>query len=79
MASCNGSWGANLRRYREARAISQEDFGDVLGCHRTYVGGLERGERNLTLKSVERIAATIKVDPLELLAEASATGEAGVP
>jgi len=38
-----------------------------IGVHRTYMGGLERGERNLTLKSLERIAGKIKVEPLELL------------
>lgn len=59
--------GANLRRYREARELSQEAFADVLGYHRTYLGGVERGERNLTLKSVERIAAKLKIDPLRLL------------
>jgi transcriptional regulator with XRE-family HTH domain len=59
--------GRNLRRYREARGISQEDFADVFDVHRTYIGGVERGERNLTLKSVERIAATIGADPVELL------------
>lgn len=61
--------GRNLRRYREARGISQESFADVLAVHRTYMGGVERGERNLTLKSVERIAAIIGADPVELLRE----------
>jgi transcriptional regulator with XRE-family HTH domain len=59
--------GQNLRRYREEQGLSQEAFADFLGLHRTYVGGLERGERNLTLKSLERIAAVIKVEPLTLL------------
>jgi transcriptional regulator with XRE-family HTH domain len=59
--------GQNLRAYREARGLSQEAFADVLGVHRTYVGGVERGERNLTLKSVERIAAQIGQEPLSLL------------
>jgi len=62
-------FGRNLRRYREQRGLSQEAFADVLGVHRTYMGGVERGERNLTLRSVERIAAVIKVNPLELLRE----------
>jgi transcriptional regulator with XRE-family HTH domain len=59
--------GRNLRRYREARGLSQEAFADVVGVHRTYMGGVERGERNLTLKSVERIAATLGVEAVELL------------
>ncbi|WGW12208.1 helix-turn-helix transcriptional regulator [Saxibacter everestensis] len=61
--------GRNLRTHREARGLSQEQFADVLGVHRTYMGGVERGERNLTLKSVERLADAIAVDALELLTE----------
>lgn len=64
-----GTVGRNLRRYRQARGLSQEAFADLVGVHRTYMGGLERGERNLTLRSVERIAGAIGVDPLELLRE----------
>jgi transcriptional regulator with XRE-family HTH domain len=59
--------GRNLRAYREAQGLSQEAFADVLGVHRTYMGGVERGERNLTLKSVERIAQRLDLDPLVLL------------
>jgi len=60
--------GRNLRAYRDERGLSQEGLADVLGVHRTYMGGVERGERNLTLKSVERIAHQLKIDPLSLLA-----------
>ncbi len=59
--------GRNLRHYRQERGLSQEAFADLVGVHRTYMGGLERGERNLTLKSVERIAAAIDTDPLALM------------
>jgi transcriptional regulator with XRE-family HTH domain len=59
--------GRNLRAYRQARGLSQEAFAEMLGYHRTYMGGIERGERNLTLRSVERIAARIEEDPLSLL------------
>ncbi len=59
--------GRNLRAYRERRGLSQEAFADVLGVHRTYMGAVERGDRNLTLQTVERLAAQIKVKPLTLL------------
>lgn len=59
--------GQNLRRHRSDRGLSQEAFAEVVGVHRTYMGGLERGERNLTLRSVERIAGVLGVDPLTLL------------
>jgi transcriptional regulator with XRE-family HTH domain len=59
--------GRNLRSYRRARGLSQEAFADVVGVHRTYLGGIERGERNLTLRSLERLADQIGLDPLSLL------------
>lgn len=59
--------GRHLRAFREQRGLSQEAFADHVGVHRTYMGGVERGERNLTLRSLERIAAVIEVDPLDLL------------
>lgn len=59
--------GRNLRTHRQARGLSQEDFAEFLDVHRTYMGGIERGERNLTLKSLERIADRLGVDPVTLL------------
>lgn len=59
--------GANLCAYRKERDLSQEAFAEVIGVHRTYMGGVERGERNLTLKSVEKIAEQLGVEALELL------------
>lgn len=59
--------GMNLRGHRLALGLSQESFADVLGVHRTYMGGVERGERNLTLQSVESIAERLNIDPLSLL------------
>ena len=47
--------GRNLRAYRQAKGLSQEAFAEVLGVHCIYMGGLERGERNLTLRSLERL------------------------
>jgi transcriptional regulator with XRE-family HTH domain len=59
--------GRNLRAYREARGLSQEAFAEVLDVHRTYMGGIERGERNLTLKTIEKIAGRLDLEPLALL------------
>jgi transcriptional regulator with XRE-family HTH domain len=61
------SVGLNLRAYRRSRGLSQEAFAEVLGVHRTYLGGIERGEHNLTLKSVERLAERIGIDPASML------------
>ncbi len=59
--------GENLRAHRKSEGLSQEAFAEVLEVHRTYMGAVERGQRNLTLQSLERIAAKIGVDPVDLL------------
>lgn len=64
--------GRNLRRYREGLGLSQEEFAEKLGLHRTYIGGVERGERNLTLRSVERFAEATGIDAIKLLSAAKA-------
>jgi transcriptional regulator with XRE-family HTH domain len=69
--------GASLRARRLAAGMSQEAFAELIGVHRTYMGGVERGERNLTLKSLERIAERIGVDPRVLLDPAPEGHRAG--
>lgn len=59
--------GANLRSLRRSEGLSQEAFADRLGVHRTYMGGLERGERNVTLRTVERLAERLGVSADVLL------------
>ncbi len=59
--------GDNLRKRREELGLSQEKFAEHLGFHRTYIGSLERGERNVSLKSLEHLAQLLEVDPLDLL------------
>ncbi len=59
--------GLSLKAHRQKRGLSQEAFATSIGVHRTYVGGLERGEHNLTLNSVERIAARLGIEPTTLL------------
>ena len=58
---------ANVRRRRQELALSQDELASRCDLHRTYVGGVERGERNITLLSLERLAAALEVSPLELL------------
>lgn len=66
--------GRNLRAYRKARGLSQEAFADMLGVHRTYMGAIERGERNLTLRSLEKLASRIQVEPRALLEPSDSEG-----
>lgn len=66
--------GANLRRLRKAAGFSQESFGQHIGWHRTFVGAVERGERNLTLRTVERLCQQLEVHPFDLLWDRSGVG-----
>ena len=61
--------GKNLRRHREGLGLSQEQFAELLGVHRTYMGAVERGERNMTLQTVERLAEQLHLDVLSLMEE----------
>ncbi|MDF1705601.1 MAG: helix-turn-helix transcriptional regulator [Aeromicrobium sp.] len=61
--------GRKLREHRTRLGLSQEQLAEDLGFHRTYLGSVERGERNLTLASVEQLASRLGVDPLDLLRE----------
>ncbi len=58
---------ANVKRLRLARKWSQEDCAEKCDLHRTYIGAVERGERNITLATLDTIAAAFGVSPLDLL------------
>ncbi|QWE98147.1 helix-turn-helix domain-containing protein [Cupriavidus sp. EM10] len=57
----------NVRSTRRALGLSQEELAELAGVHRTYVGMLERGEKNVTIYNIERIADALGVEPASLL------------
>ena len=62
----------NIRRYRLSKNLSQEGLAETCGLHRTYVGSVERGERNVTLSTLEVFATALGVPVPELLVKKKA-------
>lgn len=62
--------GRAIRRLRTAAGYSQEAFADACKLHRTFIGAIERGEKNLTTDTLERIAKALKITAFELFREA---------
>jgi transcriptional regulator with XRE-family HTH domain len=54
-------FGKAVRNLRHQLGVSQEEFADICGLDRTYIGGIERGERNVSLVNIERIAKALKI------------------
>lgn len=59
--------GANVKRLREAKGLSQEELAFDAEMHRTYVSGIERGRRNPTVTVIERLAGALGAKASELL------------
>jgi transcriptional regulator with XRE-family HTH domain len=59
----------NVLALRDERGLTQEELANKCGYHKSYVGSVERGERNATLSTVEAFAAVLDVPPDSLLAE----------
>ncbi len=58
---------ANVRAHRARLGLSQEAFADACGLHRTYVGAVERAERNVTLTTLDTLAAALGISVPQLL------------
>jgi transcriptional regulator with XRE-family HTH domain len=59
--------GRAIREFRTEKRLSQERLADKAGLHRTYLGGVERGERNVSLYNIDRISDALGLDPADLL------------
>jgi transcriptional regulator with XRE-family HTH domain len=70
--------GRAIRELRRGAGISQEGLADRSGLHRTYVGGIERGERNVSFSNLLRLANALGVRPSELLARSERLSRSAV-
>ena len=64
--------GQRIRNYRTDQGLSQEKLAELSGCHHTYIGQIERGEKNATIESIEKISAGLKISLSTLFEKLSA-------
>lgn len=74
MSEISKQVGQRIRNLRIQNNLSQEKLAELAGCHPTYIGQLERGEKNATLESIERVAAALNI-PLSRLFEKLGAGD----
>jgi transcriptional regulator with XRE-family HTH domain len=67
--SSNRTFAKRLRQLRHHAGLSQEELASRCGLHRNYVGSVERGERNITFDTADRIADTLHVRLIDMLSE----------
>ena len=60
-------FGKNVQEYRKAQMLSQEKLAELAGVHRTYIGMIERAEKNITLCNIEKIANALNISISKLL------------
>jgi len=64
-------FGKAVRKRRRKLGVSQEEFADMCGLDRTYIGGIERGERNVALVNIEKVAKGLRISLSELFRDVS--------
>ncbi len=60
-------FGLMVRQLRQDKGLSQEDFADLCGLHRTYIGAVERGEKTVTIETAQKIAQALALSLWQLL------------
>ncbi|MBZ0318703.1 MAG: helix-turn-helix domain-containing protein [Anaerolineae bacterium] len=65
-------FGKNVRYWRKIRGFSQEELAERCGLHRTYIGGIERGERNVALINIVKLSTALEVSVSNLIERADA-------
>ncbi len=66
---------SNIRDHRRQKSLSQEQLADICGLHRTYIGSVERAERNVTLSTLESLANALKVSVPDILTKKDISDE----
>jgi transcriptional regulator with XRE-family HTH domain len=67
--SVKSRFGSALRKLREDRGYSQEELAERAGLHRNYIGGVERGERNIGLENIVKLAKALSIPPRDMFAD----------
>ena len=67
MDNINKRVGQRIRKYRQSRGLTQEQLAFKAGLHRAYIGHVERGEKNIGLINLEKIAKSLSIETTELL------------
>jgi len=66
-SSARAIFASNVRKVRLSKGLSQERLAEIAGLHRTYVGSVERGERNISIDNIEALAKALDVPAAELI------------
>ena len=75
MSELAKSIGQRIRNHRTAAGLSQEKLAELSGCHPTYIGQLERGEKNATIESIDKIATALNVSLSKLFEQLGGQGD----